>query len=277
MAVKIKIRPSAKAAGSKSPTTATRKALAGNQQAMPDGSFPIPNLDFLKRAIRSIGRVAPGKRSAVVAFIKRRASALGKPELAANLSNLADNALLLANALDAVELAGTIVTPPHLTPGARSQGSGKGKIPAIPDKGSGASKKPVKSAPASGPLKSAKAKVMFAKLCAKGIDKATALKAARKLEQGLNVDEMSNPMPFPPKGKVKPKAAPAKDADGDYDGDNKADVADKAKLGLKNKKSLGAYNRLRKAGKPHPVALQAAKMLDKKLGDPTKLAGSPKA
>jgi hypothetical protein len=275
MAVKIKIRPSAKAAGSKSPTTATRKALAANDQAMPDGSFPIPNLDFLKRAIRSIGRTPPGKRASVVAWIKKRASALGQPKLAANLSNLADSALLLANALDAVELAGTIVTPPHLTPGARSQGSGKGKIPAVPDKGSGASKKPPKSAPAGSPLKSAKAKAMYSKLCAKGIDKPTALKAARKLDQGLNVDEMSNPMPFPPKGKA--KAASAKDADGDYDGDNKADVAAKAKLGLKNKKSLGAYTRLRKAGKPHPVALMAAKMLDKKLGDPTKLAGSPKA
>lgn len=263
MAVKIKLRPGAKKSGSKSPTSATRKALQGQGEAMAGGRYPIPNLDFLKRAIRSIGRTPAAKRPAVVAWIKKRAAALGQSQLAANLSNAADRALELANEMDAIELAGNIVTPPALTPGARSQGAGKGKIPAIPDKGSGASKKPVRSAPSATGLKSAKAKALLTTLLAKGIDRTTAMKAARKLDQGFNVDEMSNTM-TPAKGAKK-------DPDGDYDGDTPAS------LGLKNQKAHGVYKKLRKGGKPHPFALKVAKAVDKKLGGSKDMAGSPKA
>src|ERR1700734_4142562 len=78
--MKVQIRPSAKKVGSKSPTSASRKQLEGAGQAMPGGRYPIPNVDFLKRAIRSIGRTPPGKRAAVVSWIKKRASALGQPQ-----------------------------------------------------------------------------------------------------------------------------------------------------------------------------------------------------
>jgi hypothetical protein len=56
---------------------AGRRKLAAADQALPDGTDPIPNLAYLKKAIRSIGRVAPGKRAAVKALIIKRARQLG--------------------------------------------------------------------------------------------------------------------------------------------------------------------------------------------------------
>lgn len=58
-------------------TAAGRKALAAKDQALPDGTDPIPNLDYLRRAIKSIGRVDPAKRAAVKALIIKRARQLG--------------------------------------------------------------------------------------------------------------------------------------------------------------------------------------------------------
>jgi hypothetical protein len=79
--MKIRLRPSAKKNGSKSPTTATRKALAAKGEALPDNSFPVPNRDFLKRGIQSLGRTPPEKRPQVVAFLRKRAKALGATDL----------------------------------------------------------------------------------------------------------------------------------------------------------------------------------------------------
>lgn len=55
---------------------AGRRALAAKDQALPDGTDPIPNLAYLKKAIRSIGRVSPAKRPAVKALIVKRARQL---------------------------------------------------------------------------------------------------------------------------------------------------------------------------------------------------------
>jgi hypothetical protein len=56
-----------------------RKKLAESGAAMPDGSFPIANVDDLKNAIQSIGRASDP--AAAKAHIKKRARALGHPEL----------------------------------------------------------------------------------------------------------------------------------------------------------------------------------------------------
>jgi hypothetical protein len=56
---------------------ASRKKLAAKGQALADGSEPIPNLDYLKRAIRSVGRLDPAKRPALKAMIRKRARELG--------------------------------------------------------------------------------------------------------------------------------------------------------------------------------------------------------
>lgn len=56
-----------------------RKKLAKEDEAMPDGSFPIRNTQDLKDAIRSVGRAkdpAAAKR-----WIKKRAKELGKESL----------------------------------------------------------------------------------------------------------------------------------------------------------------------------------------------------
>lgn len=65
------------------PSKPVRKKLVTQGKALPDGGtgsggrFPIRNADDLKKAIQAIGRVKPGDRPKVIAFIKRRASALG--------------------------------------------------------------------------------------------------------------------------------------------------------------------------------------------------------
>jgi hypothetical protein len=43
---------------------------------MGDGSFPIPSVLYLRKAIQSYGRCPPDKRQALVAHIKKRADAL---------------------------------------------------------------------------------------------------------------------------------------------------------------------------------------------------------
>lgn len=54
-----------------------RQAMAKSGTAMPDGSYPIPNVAFLKKAIQAFGRAPLAKRDAVKAWIKKRAAALG--------------------------------------------------------------------------------------------------------------------------------------------------------------------------------------------------------
>lgn len=60
-------------------STQSRKKLASKGEAMPDGSFPIPDVMSLKRAIKAIGRAKDPE--AVKAHIKRRAKALGATDL----------------------------------------------------------------------------------------------------------------------------------------------------------------------------------------------------
>lgn len=58
-----------------------RDNLANKGEAMPDGSYPIPDKDALKRAIQSFGRAKPEQKDAVKAHIKKRAKALGATDL----------------------------------------------------------------------------------------------------------------------------------------------------------------------------------------------------
>lgn len=215
---KVQVRPGAKKQGSKSPTTASRKQLASKGQAMKDNSFPTPNRDYLERAIRSIGRAPASKRPALKAYLRRRARALGATDL------LKKGALSMSNAdVEALELAAaaapTVVTPPHLVPGARNKLTSKGGTPAV-----------------------------------KGAVKAKGTKGTKPGKE---------------------------DADGDFDGDTAADVAAKKKLGLKNKQALVVYQRAIARKVAPRVALQAAKKVDQRLGDPksktAKLANNPKA
>lgn len=207
---KITLRPGAKKQGSKSPTSSSRKQLSKQGAAMPDGSFPTPNKDFLKRAIRSIGRAPEEKRPALKAYLRKRARALGATDL------LNSPALKLSNEdVNALELS--VVTPPHLVPGARAKLTSKGGTPAV--------------------------------------------KVATKGTKGTKPGK--------------------EDADGDFDGDTAADVAAKKKLGLKNKQALVVYQRAIARKVAPRVALQAAKKVDQRLGDPksktAKLANNPKA
>ena len=58
-----------------------RQALAKKGYALPDGSYPITNIDSLKDSIQAYGRSKPGKRAAVRRHIMKRARALDKADL----------------------------------------------------------------------------------------------------------------------------------------------------------------------------------------------------
>lgn len=82
--------------------TAGRKKLAAQGQALGDGSFPIPTVDYLKRAIRSVGRAPASKRPALKALIRKRAKELG----AANTPGVKGTwAFTAANDSEAINLA----------------------------------------------------------------------------------------------------------------------------------------------------------------------------
>lgn len=56
---------------------AARKKLAKAGDALPDGSYIIPDVPYLKKAIRSVGRAPASKRPALKALIRKRARELG--------------------------------------------------------------------------------------------------------------------------------------------------------------------------------------------------------
>jgi hypothetical protein len=58
-----------------------RKGLAEQGQALPDGSFPIRNVDDLKNAISSYGRASASKRGEVQRFIMKRAKQLRRTDM----------------------------------------------------------------------------------------------------------------------------------------------------------------------------------------------------
>jgi hypothetical protein len=58
-------------------STAGRKALAKARNALPDGSFPVPDTAYLKKAIKAVGRAPASKRPALARLIKKRAKELG--------------------------------------------------------------------------------------------------------------------------------------------------------------------------------------------------------
>jgi hypothetical protein len=55
---------------------AGRAKLAASDDALDDGSFPIPDLAYLKKAIRSVGRAPASRRPALKALIRKRAREL---------------------------------------------------------------------------------------------------------------------------------------------------------------------------------------------------------
>lgn len=70
---------------------AGRRRLAKKKQALPDGSFPIPNVSYLGKAIRAVGRAAPGKRPALARLIRKRAKQLGSAGMAKVKGSWADS------------------------------------------------------------------------------------------------------------------------------------------------------------------------------------------
>lgn len=70
--------------------SAGRTRLAKQKKALPDGSFPIPNVSYLGKAIRAVGRAAPGKRPALAALIRKRAKQLGSAGMAKLKGSWAD-------------------------------------------------------------------------------------------------------------------------------------------------------------------------------------------
>jgi hypothetical protein len=56
---------------------AERRELAAKGQALPDGSFPMPDCDAVRRAHEAYGRAPEGHRAAVAALANKRNAELG--------------------------------------------------------------------------------------------------------------------------------------------------------------------------------------------------------
>lgn len=56
---------------------AERQALADKGQALPDGSYPIPDCDALHDAVSAYGRAPESHRGALRALIRKRHEQLG--------------------------------------------------------------------------------------------------------------------------------------------------------------------------------------------------------
>ena len=54
-----------------------REKLAKEGHALPDGSYPMPDCDAVRRAIHSYGRAPEGHRHALAALIRKRNDELG--------------------------------------------------------------------------------------------------------------------------------------------------------------------------------------------------------
>ena len=76
------LSPDGAAEFSKQPvSTQRRKEMAKEGEAMAGGKYPIADVADLKRAISSYGRAKESERKKVRDHIKKRARALGHPEL----------------------------------------------------------------------------------------------------------------------------------------------------------------------------------------------------
>jgi hypothetical protein len=58
-------------------TAAGRKALKAKGQTAYGTSYPVPNVSYLHKALKAVGRVAPGKRGVLKRFLQKRARQLG--------------------------------------------------------------------------------------------------------------------------------------------------------------------------------------------------------
>jgi hypothetical protein len=92
---------------------AGRRRLAKQGHALSDGSYPIPNRGYLKKAIRAVGRAGPGKRPALGRLIRKRARQLGawsvvKGSWADNTAGAKTMAQRLEAALELARADGTL-------------------------------------------------------------------------------------------------------------------------------------------------------------------------
>lgn len=59
----------------------SRRRLARAGKALKDGSFPMPNVAYLKKAIQAVGRASAGKRPALARLIRKRGRELGAMDI----------------------------------------------------------------------------------------------------------------------------------------------------------------------------------------------------
>jgi len=96
----------------------SRRRWAKQGIALPDGSYPIPNKDFLRRAIMAYGRAPAGKRAAVRRHIIKRARALGATDMipdswkkASAMANTPKLTLDLTDAVASVLASSNLLVP----------------------------------------------------------------------------------------------------------------------------------------------------------------------
>lgn len=98
-------------------TKAGRKKLAGSGHALSDGSYPIPNVKYLKKAIKAKGRTKPSKWPALAALIRKEGKRLGATDVVKNSWAGGTKKVGLAGAIP----IGSSTDGPQVTTGAYSK------------------------------------------------------------------------------------------------------------------------------------------------------------
>jgi hypothetical protein len=102
-------------------TRKERMKLAESKKALPDGSFPIRNVNDLRNAIQAYGRSKPGKRGVVRRHIAKMARQLDKKELIpTNWKEASDSESMVASLRDRIAIVESVVAAGGLD---RNQGN----------------------------------------------------------------------------------------------------------------------------------------------------------
>ena len=159
-----------------------RQALAKEGKALPDGSYPITNVDSLKDSIQAYGRSKPGKRAAVRRHIMKRARALDKSDLIPEKWKKASASLIEE---DLNDLRSRIASFAPITPEDTNE---VGKAPAVEVKEQGKYNPDTQPRDAKGKFRDVLARIK------NNLGDGGSEEAIKKIEEAENLDDAGNYM-----------------------------------------------------------------------------------
>jgi hypothetical protein len=159
-----------------------RQKLAKEGKALPDGSYPITNVDSLKDSIQAYGRSKPGKRAAVRRHIMKRARALDKSDLIPEKWKKASASLIEE---DLNDLRSRLASFAPIMPEDTNE---VGKAPAVEVKAQGKYNPDTQPRDAKGKFRQVLARIK------QNLGDAGSEEAIKKIEEAENLDDAGNYM-----------------------------------------------------------------------------------